>query len=71
MLASMRHEPNRTGVCLIRVEVRGGGVLITVRENPDIEQASTERVLTFPDVESAVMEVREFLGRFADGTDRL
>ncbi|MFJ2235191.1 hypothetical protein [Streptomyces sp. NPDC087859] len=67
----MRHEPNRTGVCLIRVEVQGGGVLVTVRQNPDIEQASTERVLTFPDVESAVEAVREFLGCFADDAGRL
>ncbi|MEV7888637.1 hypothetical protein ACWD3I_20245 [Streptomyces sp. NPDC002817] len=67
----MRHEPNRTGVCLIRIEVQRGGVLVTVRQNPDIEQVSTERVLTFPDVESAVAAVREFLGHFADDAGRL
>jgi hypothetical protein len=66
----MRPVPNRTGVCLIRIEDQGDSALIRVRWNPDVEQVSTERVAGFEDIESAVDTVRGFLAAFvADGGD--
>jgi hypothetical protein len=55
----------RTGVCLVRIERQGSGVLITLRTNDDIRQLSTERVDTVADVGAAVQLVREFLTAFA------
>ena len=55
----------RTGVCLVRIERQGSGVLITLRTNDDIRQLSTERVDTVADVGAAVQMVREFLTTFA------
>lgn len=55
----------RTGVCLVRIEAQGRGVLITLRTNDDIDQVSTERVRTVADVGAAVQMVREFLTTFA------
>lgn len=60
----MRHAPNRTGVCLVRIESQGDSILIRVRWNPDVEQVSTERVSSYEDVESAVEAVRSLLAAF-------
>jgi hypothetical protein len=56
---------SRVGICLVRIERQGSGVLITLRTNDDIEQVSTERVRTVADVAAAVQIVREFLDAYA------
>lgn len=63
----MRCAPNRTGVCLVRIEAQDDGTLITVRLNSDVGQVSTERMNSFQDVEAAVEAVRDFLTAFAVG----
>ncbi|MFF0014100.1 hypothetical protein [Streptomyces sp. NPDC005374] len=60
----MRQAPNRTGVCLVRIESQGNSTLVKVRWNPDIEQVSTERVVSFEDIDSAVDAIRDFLAAF-------
>ena len=55
----------RAGVCVVRIETQGRGVLITLRTNDDIDQVSTERVRTVTDVGAAVEMLREFLISFA------
>lgn len=59
-----RLRSSRTGVCVVRIEAQGGGVLITLRTNADIEQVSTERVLIVTEVDAAVQVVRDFLTAF-------
>ncbi|MEU5952096.1 hypothetical protein [Streptomyces sp. NPDC047525] len=66
----MPDASNRTGVCLVRIENQGDINLIKMRWNPDIEQASTERVRSCTDVETAVEAVRDFLTAFASGGGR-
>ena len=61
----MRHDPPRTGVCLVRIENQRSGMLITLRTNNDVTQLSTERVVVVADVEAAVEAVRMFLVAFA------
>jgi hypothetical protein len=61
----MQKNASRAGVCVVRIETQGSGVLITLRTNNDIEQVSTERVCTVADVGAAVQMVREFLTSFA------
>lgn len=60
----VRENPSRAGVCVVRIEEQGRGVLITLRTNADIEQLSTERVQTVADVGAAVLVVEEFLTAF-------
>lgn len=60
----MRNDPSRTGICVVRIEEQGSGVLITLRVNADVEQVSTERVLVVANVDAAVRAVREFLVAF-------
>jgi hypothetical protein len=60
----VRYQPSRTGVCVVRIETQPSGVLITLRENPDIEQVSTERAIVVTDVDAAVEAVRDFLRSF-------
>ena len=60
----MHHEPARTGVCVIRITIQSSGVLITLRENPDVEQVSTDRRHVTTDVSAAVQAVQEFLISF-------
>jgi hypothetical protein len=61
----VRNEPRPTGVCLIRVEIRDDGLLVTVRTNPDIEQVELEEVRHMADAESVVRVVRDFISAFA------
>jgi hypothetical protein len=61
----MRKNALRAGICVVRIETQGSGVLITLRTNNDIEQISTERVYTVADTGAAVQIVREFLTTFA------
>jgi hypothetical protein len=61
----MHYDPSRTGVCVVRIEEQGSGVLITLRTNADIGQVSMERTLVVADVEVAVQAVWEFLVAFA------
>jgi hypothetical protein len=63
----VRHDTLRTGVCVVRIQAQGD-VLITVRTNADIEQVSTERVVTLADIETAVQTVRRFLTAFAEAS---
>jgi hypothetical protein len=62
---AVRQDASRAGVCVVRIETQGSGVLITLRTNHDIEQVSTERVCTVADVGAAVQVVRKFLTTFA------
>jgi hypothetical protein len=57
----MRHDPWRTGVCVVRIEIQRSGVLITLRTNADVTRPSAERVVVLADVNAAVEAVREFL----------
>jgi len=60
----VRYEPSRTGVCVIRIELQSSGVLITLLENPDVEQVSTAQTSVQADVDAAVQAVQEFLRSF-------
>ena len=60
-------EPSPTGICIIRVEARNGGLLVALRTNPDIEHVSTEQVHHLVDIESTLRAVRQFLAAFAAG----
>jgi hypothetical protein len=51
----------RTGVCIIRVWEREGGLVIRLRMRSDVESASTERIEVVADVEAALATLREFL----------
>ena len=59
-----------TGICVIRLEGRADGVLITIMSTPDIERRSDQQVRHAVSVESAVVTVREFLTAFIDQLPR-
>jgi hypothetical protein len=49
---------------VIRITIQSSGVLITLQENPDVEQVSTNRRHVTTDVSAAVQAVQEFLISF-------
>jgi hypothetical protein len=60
------NAPAPTGICVIRLEGRVGGVLITIMSTPDIARRSDQQVRHTVNVESAVVTVREILTAFVD-----
>jgi hypothetical protein len=50
----------RTGVCIIRVELQGVGALIRLRSNTDIANVSGESSVVVADPEAALAAVRVF-----------
>ena len=63
-LVLVGYEPSRTGVCVVKIAIEGNGVLITLRENADIERISIDRKRVTADVNAAVQAVHEFLVSF-------
>jgi hypothetical protein len=59
-----RHQ-SRVAVCIVRVEVEPGRLIITVTVNRDIAAATTQPVVRFTDAGSAAAAVTEFLESFA------
>jgi len=57
----MQSEPERCGVCIVRVVRQGSGLRITLTQRPDVDDASTETRHTTTDVAWAVEAVREFI----------
>ena len=56
--------PRRTGVCVVRAEQEGDGVLvITVSSTPDVEHGETSREVV-PGTDAALRAVAAFLHRF-------
>jgi hypothetical protein len=60
----MQHRAPRVGVCIVRVERRSGGLLITLTLSSDIEQVSAEQSMNVAEIEAAVDAVRRFLVRY-------
>ncbi|TCN32793.1 hypothetical protein EV644_12413 [Kribbella orskensis] len=54
------------GLCLVRLEHRSDGLLITIQTSSDIEQVSAESVSHTTDIEGAIRIIREFMTTFAD-----
>ena len=61
---AMDGTAGRTGVCIIRVWEREGGIVIRLHLRADVESASTERIEVVADVEAALAMVRGFLFGF-------
>lgn len=57
----MQPEPERCGVCIVRVVRQASGLRITVTQRSDVDDASTETRHTTTDVARAVEAVREFI----------
>jgi hypothetical protein len=60
----VRNKASPTGVCVLRAEPQGAGVVITLRLNPDVDDVSQERVQRVTEVESAIRIVSVFLSRY-------
>lgn len=54
-------QPGATAICIMRLERRGAGLLITVRMNADIRQLSGEWERSYADVDQALDQVRDFI----------
>ena len=57
----MQSEPERCGVCVVRVVRQESGLIITLTERTDVQDASTQRRRTTTDVAQAVEAVRIFI----------
>lgn len=57
----MQPEPERCGVCIVRVVRQNIGLLITLTERPDVDDASTQTQCTLTDVAQAVDAIRTFV----------
>ncbi len=62
----MGHSPQRTGICLIRIEAQGASYLITVRRNRDVGGRSADAITSFSETERALEAVRTFLRQFTE-----
>ena len=62
--SGVNSEPSRTGVCVIRITAQGGRMLITLRENADVERIPADRTYKMTDVSEAIRAVHEFLTSF-------
>jgi hypothetical protein len=60
----MPSRPGRTAVCILRVEVESGGMVITMTVNRDVANATAERVTRFSDIRDATAAVAAFLESF-------
>jgi hypothetical protein len=57
----MQSEPERCGVCIVRVVRHESGLMITLTERPDVDDASTQHRRTLTDVAQAVEAIRTFI----------
>jgi len=57
----MQPEPERCGVCIVRVVRQATGLMITLIERPDVDDASTQTQRTVADVAQAVDALRDFI----------
>ncbi|MEU4423277.1 hypothetical protein AB0F81_21840 [Actinoplanes sp. NPDC024001] len=62
----MDEQQRAPGVCLIRVRVQAGALVITIIQTPDITDRSAETTASYAEVNDAVEAVRAFLGGFAE-----
>jgi hypothetical protein len=66
----MRIRGVRAGVCVVRVEARTGGVLVTVTVDGDVGRnlraVPRERARRFADSDGALAAVEQFLRSFTD-----
>lgn len=61
----MQPEPERCGVCIVRVIWQATGLMITLIERPDVDDASTQTQCTLTDVAQAVDAIKKFIFDFA------
>jgi hypothetical protein len=64
MLLAMPSRPAHVAVCILRVEVKSWGPVITMTVNRDIATATAEPVTRFSDVGEAAAAVTAFLESF-------
>jgi len=57
----MQPEPERCGVCIVRVVRQTTGLMITLIERPDVNDVSTQTQCTVADVAQAVDVIRTFI----------
>jgi hypothetical protein len=57
----MQPEPDRCGVCIVRVVRQTTGLMITLIERPDVNDASTQTQCTLADVAQALDAIRNFV----------
>jgi hypothetical protein len=57
----MQPEPERCGVCIVRVVRQGTGLMITLTERPNVDDASTQHQRTLTDVAQVVEAIRTFI----------
>jgi len=57
----MTSEPERCGVCIVRVVRQATGLVITLTQRPDVDDASTQTQRTLTDVAETVDAVRDFI----------
>jgi hypothetical protein len=57
----MRSEPDRCGVCIVRVVRQGTGLMITLTQRPDVDDATTQDQRTLTDIAQAVEAVKTFI----------
>ena len=57
----MQSEPERCGVCIVRVVRQASGLRITLTQRPDVDDASTQTQRTLTDVAETVDAVRDFI----------
>jgi len=61
-----RHR-SRVAVCILRVELEPGRLVITMTVNRDIATSAAQPVTRFTETGSATAAVAEFLDSFSDG----
>jgi hypothetical protein len=69
MLARPERCEERRGVCVVRVVRQSTGVLITLTERVDVDEASTQIERTLVSLPETVDAVRDFLVRFLTDDD--
>jgi hypothetical protein len=57
----MQSEPERYGVCIVRVVRQESGLVITLTERTDVNDASTQHRHTMTDVAHALEAIRIFI----------
>jgi hypothetical protein len=58
---AMQPEPERCGVCIVRVVRQASGLVITLTQRADVDDASTQTQRTLTDVAETVEAVRDFI----------
>jgi hypothetical protein len=57
----MQSEPERCGVCIVRVVRQATGLVITLTQRSDVDDVSTQTQRTLTDVAETVDAVRDFI----------